>query len=65
METRTYYVPRSYFARMVLDRIVSLVPCCMSRIENAAGNTISFTITCRPTHYSIVEAVLHQEGWLA
>ena len=33
METRNYYVPRTHYAKMVIDRIVLMVPCCVPAIK--------------------------------
>lgn len=63
MITKTFVIPRSYYAKMVLNRIARLVPCCMSRVEDKA-HSMSFTITCKSSDFTIVESILHHEGWL-
>jgi len=64
METRNYYVPRSHYAKMVIDRIVCLVPCCVPNIRPKDYDCLVVSFTCHPRYYSIVETVLKQEGWL-
>lgn len=63
MATKTYIIPRSYYAKMVLNRIARLVPCCMSRVEDKAFS-MSFTITCKSSDFTMIESILRNEGWL-
>jgi len=64
METRNYYVPRTHYARMVIDYIVRMVPCCVPAIKVKDYNYFVVSITCNPVHYSIVEGILKRQGWL-
>lgn len=64
METRNYFIPRTPYAKLILNGIVSRIPCCIPCIENKSYDTIKFTITCHKNHFKMVEAILHREGWL-
>lgn len=64
METRNYYVPRTHYAKMVIDRIVLMVPCCVPAIKPRDYDCFVVSITCNPVHYSLVESILKREGWL-
>ena len=64
METRNYYIPCSPYAKLVLNGIVSRIPCCIPRIEIKSYDTIIVTITCHKNHFKMVEAILRREGWL-
>ena len=54
METRNYYVPRTHYAKMVIDRIVLMVPCCIPAIKPKDYDCFVVSITCNPVHYSII-----------
>lgn len=64
METRNYYVPRTYYARSIINHIVCLVPCCVPKVEPKSYDYLVVTFTCHPRYYTIVENVLRREGWL-
>ena len=64
METRNYYVPRTHHARMVINYIARMIPCCVPAIKVKDYNCFVVSITCNPVHYSIVESILKRQGWL-
>jgi hypothetical protein len=64
METRNYYIPYSPHSKLILNGIVSRIPCCIPRIEIKGYNTIKFTITCHRNHFEMVEEILRRESWL-
>lgn len=65
MATKIYYLPRTYAAKMILNRAVKLAPCCIPSIENKACDTIKVTITCfRNSDFNMIEQIFRSVGYL-
>lgn len=65
MATKIYYLPRTFAAKMILNRAVKLAPCCVPSIESKPCNTMKVSITCvRDSDFSMIEHVFRSVGYL-